>query len=148
LLKIGIDRTSRGPLYRKVYDALRCAIVDGSLPSGMRLPSTRSLAKRLGISRNTVLSAYELLVAEELLIGKIGSGTRVRDGSRIPTPKSFRPSTLLRQSALPGRRRQFRGSRRKSFVLPSLTASAGSATREAESQRVTESTAKTFISTC
>jgi GntR family transcriptional regulator/MocR family aminotransferase len=53
-----------GPLYRQAYRALRAAILDGTLPSGKRLPSSRVLAREAEIARNTVLQAYEQLVAE------------------------------------------------------------------------------------
>jgi DNA-binding transcriptional regulator YhcF (GntR family) len=66
-----------GPLQAQVYGWLRRAIWRGELPSGCVLPSTRALAKQLGVSRNTVLYAYETLAAEELIGGRRGSGTRV-----------------------------------------------------------------------
>ena len=76
-----------------------------SFPPGYRLPSTRSLAERLRISRNTVLSAYEELAAEGLVQGRVGSGTRVR-GSVSKFPHSLVPRIpdarfLLRQAHYP-----------------------------------------------
>ncbi|MEV6072331.1 PLP-dependent aminotransferase family protein [Nocardia sp. NPDC052001] len=59
--------------------ALREAIRDGRLAAGARLPSTRTLATELGLSRGTVSSAYDQLIAEGHLIAKQGSGTRVAD---------------------------------------------------------------------
>jgi len=66
-----------GPIYHQVYEALRQAILDGRLTAGSRLPSTRTLSKELGVSRNTVLQAYDLLLAEGYAQGKHGSGTFV-----------------------------------------------------------------------
>ncbi|MFB8005667.1 PLP-dependent aminotransferase family protein [Nocardia sp. NPDC056000] len=57
--------------------ALREAIRDGRLAAGARLPSTRTLATELGLSRGTVSSAYDQLIAEGHLIARQGSGTRV-----------------------------------------------------------------------
>ena len=62
--------------------ALERAIRDGGLRAGSRLPSTRVAAKLFGLSRTTVLTAYEVLMAEDLIESAIGSGTRVR-GSRM-----------------------------------------------------------------
>ncbi|MFF2555277.1 PLP-dependent aminotransferase family protein [Nocardia sp. NPDC058058] len=59
--------------------ALREAIRDGRLAAGVRLPSTRTLATELGLSRGTVSAAYDQLTAEGHLIAKQGSGTRVAD---------------------------------------------------------------------
>jgi GntR family transcriptional regulator/MocR family aminotransferase len=53
-----------GLLYSQVYRALRRQILSGRIRPGSRLPSTRWLASELGISRNTVLLAYEQLIAE------------------------------------------------------------------------------------
>src|SRR5258708_12229010 len=43
----------------------------------MRLPPTRELAEELGVSRNTVVNAFEQLIAEGYLESKVGAGTYV-----------------------------------------------------------------------
>lgn len=65
------------PLHRQLCDRLREAILRGTLRAGTRLPGTRTLASELGISRNTVVNAFEQLLAEGYVTGKIGSGTYV-----------------------------------------------------------------------
>src|SRR5580698_6898093 len=71
----------RGPetLRSQLLRTLRRAILSGTLPPHAHLPSTRALAQRLGVSRNTVLAAYEALASEGLVVGRAGSGTRVAD---------------------------------------------------------------------
>ena len=72
------DRTGRANLYhRQIYGQLRQAILEGRLRSGDRLPSTRDLAAKLGLARNTVARAYADLLAEGYLAGRVGSGTYV-----------------------------------------------------------------------
>jgi GntR family transcriptional regulator/MocR family aminotransferase len=66
-----------GPLHRQTYRALRSAILEGRLPAGARLASSRTLARELGVSRNTVLQAFEQLVAEGYASAREGSGTFV-----------------------------------------------------------------------
>ncbi|GAA5237038.1 PLP-dependent aminotransferase family protein [Verticiella sediminum] len=68
-----------GPRNRRLYEALRAAILDGSLPPRSRLPASRDLAAELGLSRNTVLHAYEQLQAEGYLHTRVGSGTFVAE---------------------------------------------------------------------
>src|SRR5690606_31837682 len=65
------------PLHRQVAGALRTAIVSRELRPGDRLPSTRGLARDLGLSRNTILAAYDQLIAEGLAESRPGSGTLV-----------------------------------------------------------------------
>lgn len=65
------------PLYRQIYEAIRKAILRGEFSSKMRLPSSRSLAQNLGVSRITIINAYEQLLAEGYLEGKTGAGTFV-----------------------------------------------------------------------
>jgi GntR family transcriptional regulator / MocR family aminotransferase len=65
------------PLFRQIYEAIRAAILIGELSAKTRLPSSRDLAKQLGVSRITVVNAYEQLFAEGYLEGKTGSGTFV-----------------------------------------------------------------------
>ena len=66
-------------LLRALHRQLRDAILDGRLQPGARLPATRALAQRLGVSRNTMLAAYDLLLSEGYLLARPGSGTFVAD---------------------------------------------------------------------
>jgi GntR family transcriptional regulator / MocR family aminotransferase len=71
------DAAGAPPLYAQLYGQIRAAILHGELRPGARLPSTRELARQLGVSRNTVFSAFEQLLAEGYLEGHTGSGTFV-----------------------------------------------------------------------
>ena len=68
---------ARMPNHRRVYEAIRRAITEHVLPSGARLPSTRSLAADLSLSRNTILAAFDQLLDEGYVAAKTGSGTYV-----------------------------------------------------------------------
>lgn len=84
---IAVDRRSSVPLYRQVYEGYREAIVDRRLKAGQRLPSTRSLAAELGISRIPILGAFEQLLAEGYFESRVGAGTFVaRSLSPWPVP--------------------------------------------------------------
>ncbi|MFB9570611.1 GntR family transcriptional regulator, partial [Saccharopolyspora hordei] len=52
------------PDSRGLAEALRTAIRDGRLPAGARVPSTRALARELGVARGTVTRAYDQLITE------------------------------------------------------------------------------------
>jgi len=65
------------PLYQQLYEELRRAILTGRLSPRQKVPSTRSLAKSLGISRTTVTQSYEQLLSEGYLETIPGSGTYV-----------------------------------------------------------------------
>jgi len=77
LTHIVLDRRSAIPLHRQLYNALREAMLTGRLRAGTRLPSTRTLAQELGLSRITVMDAFDQLFSEGCLEGKVGSGTYV-----------------------------------------------------------------------
>jgi GntR family transcriptional regulator / MocR family aminotransferase len=64
--------------------ALRSAVRTGRLPAGTALPSSRALARDLGIARNTVVDAYGQLVAEGWLAARHGSGTWVAERTAPP----------------------------------------------------------------
>jgi len=66
-----------GARYAQLARALKRAILEGRLQAGAALPATRVLAAQLGLSRNTVLTAYEMLRAEQLAVARSGSGTFV-----------------------------------------------------------------------
>jgi GntR family transcriptional regulator/MocR family aminotransferase len=74
---VSIDRASAVPLYRQVYEGYREAIVLRRLRAGERVPSTRDLARELGISRIPVLTAFEQLLAEGYFEARVGAGTFV-----------------------------------------------------------------------
>jgi DNA-binding transcriptional regulator YhcF (GntR family) len=75
---IALDRASAEPIYVQFHAALERAIREGRLPAGSRLPSTRAAAKLCGVSRNTFVTAYEILTAGDWIESVTGSGTRVR----------------------------------------------------------------------
>jgi GntR family transcriptional regulator / MocR family aminotransferase len=87
------DRRSRVVL-RDLHAKLRMAVLDGRLPPGARLPSSRSLADALRVSRNTAVAAYDLLLSEGFLETRRGAGTFVsRTLTRLETP--LRPRASL-----------------------------------------------------
>lgn len=73
-MDISLTHQTTGPLYRRLFETLREAVVGGALPASSRLPATRELAQQLGVSRNTVNSAYEMLAAEGYVIARTGAG--------------------------------------------------------------------------
>jgi GntR family transcriptional regulator/MocR family aminotransferase len=77
LAAIPLDRQAGTPLFRQLYAQLKEAILAGSVGAGARLPATRELGRLLGVSRQTVLAAYEQLMAEGYLEGAVGKGTFV-----------------------------------------------------------------------
>jgi GntR family transcriptional regulator/MocR family aminotransferase len=76
---IAVDRRNETPLYRQIYHALRAMILDRRLESGQQLPSTRTLAHELRISRIPVLDAYAQLLAEGYIDSRSGAGTFVKN---------------------------------------------------------------------
>lgn len=62
-----------------VYRAIRGAIETGKLPAGAKLPPSRDLAKRFGLSRSTIVNAYEMLMVDGFVVTKQGSGSFVAD---------------------------------------------------------------------
>jgi GntR family transcriptional regulator/MocR family aminotransferase len=62
------------PLQTQLYRQLTGYIMEGRLPPGTQLPSSRQLAEDLGVSRNTVLAVYEQLKAEGVLQNRPGRG--------------------------------------------------------------------------
>ena len=94
---IELDRASSKPLYRQIYERLRYGILSGQLQKGQRLPSTRTLASELAVSRNITSWAYEQLLAEGYVQSKVGQGTTV--APQIPEPLlSVTPPPLVKTS--------------------------------------------------
>src|SRR5688500_6307584 len=76
-------RVRRGgaPLRTQLEEQLRDGIRSGRLAPGVALPSSRSLARELGVSRGVVVDAYAQLGAEGYLVGRQGAPTRVSDAA-------------------------------------------------------------------
>lgn len=70
LLALDIDPEANAPIYRQLRAAIIDAIDSGALGSGEMLPSSRSLAESLGVSRSTVNLTYQELVAEGFLVAE------------------------------------------------------------------------------
>ena len=76
-LLVRLDRSARQPLRAQLETSLREAIRGGRLRAGERLPSSRELARELGVSRGMVQDCYGQLLAEGYLTSRTGSATRV-----------------------------------------------------------------------
>ena len=76
-LLLTLDREVAEPLRSQLERQLRDAIRSGRLGAGERLPSSRALAKELGLSRGLVQDCYSQLQAEGYLSADVGSATRV-----------------------------------------------------------------------
>ncbi|MCX5375383.1 PLP-dependent aminotransferase family protein [Streptomyces sp. NBC_00091] len=93
-----IDRDSGEPLRAQLEIRLRDAIRTGRLQVGERLPSSRELARMLGLSRGLVQDCYTQLQAEGYLVTRVGSATRVAAGAGVPsapTPPVLTPPSLV-----------------------------------------------------
>lgn len=86
-----LHASQTGPQYQRLFRAFQQAILHGSLPPGTRLPATRPLCSALNLSRNTVKTAYEMLIAEGYLETRHGAGTFV--SSQLPEPGLTRPTS-------------------------------------------------------
>jgi GntR family transcriptional regulator/MocR family aminotransferase len=109
---VNLDRSSPDPLYQQLYNELRGGILAGRLIPGLRLPSTRELAIELGLSRTTVLNAFDQLISEGYMEGHTGAGTFVSralpeellqiraKANRVSKPSQTQPILLQRGERL------------------------------------------------
>ncbi len=93
---IQLDSESTTPVYQQLENQLRQAISSRTLLPEDRVPSSRNLAAAIGVSRNTVLAAYEQLISEGYLESAHGSGTRV---ARMP-PQAFEFDSTASESSV------------------------------------------------
>jgi len=93
-----------GPLHAQLTRALKVALAHGRAGQGAKLPPTRALARDLGLSRNTVLTAYEQLRAEGFMEARVGSGSFVTaplmtEAANDPQPMVAPPQTAYARRA-------------------------------------------------
>lgn len=121
--------SKRAQLYRRI----RGAILGGSLAPGTRLPSTRTLARDLGVSRTTTEDAFGQLVLEGFIERRVGDGTYVSSAVRASVTghrAAPRGVTLSARGALtaglssyadPAQLRPFRGGQPDTRAFPVRT---------------------------
>ncbi len=83
---LAVDRNSATPLVVQLTYALREAILSGAIAAGARLPSSRTLALDLGLSRTTTVAVYDQLTAEGLIESRVGAGAFVSTQVNVMTP--------------------------------------------------------------
>src|SRR5215469_3787818 len=115
---IALDVRAERPLYRQLYDWYQQAILEGRLRPGQRVPSTRSLAQELKLSRIPVITAYEQLHSEGYLETFKGAGTAV--AAAIPRD-AFSPAKPM-SDARKGKPRASRRLRQVMALPPDLNA--------------------------
>ena len=98
--QFALDRACGEPLSLQIACRLQEAIEAGRVARGTRLPSTRSLATRLGVSRNTILSAYAELTARGFVRGRRGSGVFVSGRRGV---RGFDLKRVMREAHYPAR---------------------------------------------
>lgn len=93
---VELRRESELPLHEQIERSIREGIQSGRLAAGARLPSSRGLARELGISRGVVTEAYGQLAAEGYLLSRQGAPVRVartvRSSGPRPPARSMLPS--------------------------------------------------------
>lgn len=99
-----------GALHRQLYAWFRRSILSGQVGPGQPVPSSRALAGELGVSRGSVVLAYEQLIAEGYLEAVVGSATRV--------VRSLPPALDPAARGEPARPRLARTARRLSAAAP------------------------------
>ncbi|MEU4195377.1 PLP-dependent aminotransferase family protein [Kribbella sp. NPDC026611] len=93
-MELRIELAGRGDLAGQIRDQIAGLVKQGLLRADDRIPSSRELAARLGVSRTTVATAYEQLTADGFLQARTGVGTYIRN----PTVE---PPTLSRLTGGP-----------------------------------------------
>jgi GntR family transcriptional regulator/MocR family aminotransferase len=93
---LAVDRDSREPIHRQIYESFRFAILNGNLHPGQRVPSTRALSSELQISRMPLLTAFAQLLAEGYFESRIGRGTVI--SASLPERLSPAPTTYANKA--------------------------------------------------
>jgi len=97
MLRPHLSQSEAAPLRRRLGEALKRAVLDGTLAAGSVMPASRVLSQELGIARNTVLHVYEELAAEGYVVAD-RQGTVV---SHLPTAAPRAAAAARRAEQLP-----------------------------------------------
>lgn len=88
-MRFEIDKSCEVSLKRQLYAYIKAMILNGKFSAEEKLPSSRDLAKKLSVSRNTVLESYSQLVSEGYIEARQGSGTVVAKGIAQQKKQSY-----------------------------------------------------------
>ena len=100
-LPINIEFVGAQSFQNQIFESIRRQILSGQLKPGAPIPSTRILSEQLGVSRNTVVLAYDRLVAEDYIFTQKNVGTFVN--ANLPDD-----SLLLKDTPLAERKNEER----------------------------------------
>jgi len=118
-LPITLDDKQETPLYQQLAARLREAIAHGALTAGAVVPTTRMLAGKLGVSRATVIKAYDILQSQGFIVAQEDGGMIIADGKMEgaaplpPLPVAFEltefaaRATRAEETALPSQLASF-----------------------------------------
>lgn len=115
LFDVKIDPYLSVSIARQIYRQLQEAIISTTLPAGSRLPSTRKLSEQIGVSRTSVVAAYNELLAEGYIEGRKGSGTYI--AARLPGLARSRSRFVAIDESPTGRRLSELGDRYRGVAV-------------------------------
>lgn len=91
-MEIVINRNNDTPIYLQIKNEIKKKIIADELPSGFKLPAERAVAAKLGVSRNTVVRAYQELMSENLIVvSSKPKGYFVKEPVRQEPVRTFHP---------------------------------------------------------
>jgi GntR family transcriptional regulator / MocR family aminotransferase len=102
LFPVSLDRRLTRPLWQQLSEQICSAVDAGVLAAGTRMPSTRTLATLLGVSRGVPMEAYELLFQSGYAASRPGSGTYVTVPARVPGAAAARSGASAARSGTSG----------------------------------------------
>lgn len=95
-MEITLNRNNNTPIYLQIKNAVSQMIVSGHLPTAFKLPAERILADELGVSRTTIVRAYQELIAEGLIIVSVKpKGYFVREVAKKTPARVFYPLSKM-----------------------------------------------------
>lgn len=94
-LSLSLDRESGTPIFEQIAAGLRRRIMSGEIGAQIQLPPTRPFAEQLGVSRSTIVTAYDQLVAEGYILGRRGAGYTVEPIGDLSLPSAVPAPNLV-----------------------------------------------------
>ena len=80
------------PVYVRIAEQIRFAVARGAIVDGERLPAIREMAAQLGVNRDTISLAYDVLSREGLVEATVGRGTFIREQQPHTNATTFTPA--------------------------------------------------------